>query len=393
MITAYVPNGPNMKAVTVSAGDLPSAAVWIDLLNPQPEEVAAVEALCAIDVPTREEMVEIEVSSRLYSEDGADFMTASVVFGLDSGRPSFAPVTFMLAKKRLVTLRYSEPKSFAIFASKLCRDHAGSAPTPPATAKADPPPDVSETTPSASDPIAEPFFSEEGTTGAGATGDITEGGAIPAGTTAKTSAAKDRSPTADLVLIGLLETVIDRVADLLEAVSADLDKTGDDIFASSTRKKPTGTDDFKSLLRRIGAAGDLTSRVRESLATIDRLLPFLQMAIDRRKPGGRDAKPRVKAMARDVQSLNDFVSFLSNKTTFLLDTTVGMISIEQNAIIKIFSVAAVAFLPPTLIASIYGMNFQNMPELGWTFGYPYALGLMVISAVLPMAFFRYKNWL
>ena len=398
MIIAYVPNGPNMKAVTVSSADLPGAAVWIDLFNPQPEEVAAVEALCAIDVPTREEMREIEVSSRLYSEDGADFMTASVVFGLDSGRPSFAPVTFMLAKKRLVTLRYSEPKSFAIFASKLCREHAATHPAKTRAASAEAETGYHDAFPgpnpdAASNPVADPFPSDAEVSATEAPGDITEGLAVAARTTAKTSAPKDRSPTSDLILIGLMETVIDRVADLLEAISADLDKTGDDIFASSTRQKPTGTDDFKSLLRRIGAAGDLTSRVRESLATIDRLLPFLQMALDRRKPGGKDAKPRVKAMVRDVHSLNDFVSFLSNKTTFLLDTTVGMISIEQNAIIKIFSVAAVAFMPPTLVASIYGMNFHNMPELSWAYGYPYALSLMILSAVLPMAFFRYKNWL
>ncbi|RZI59541.1 MAG: magnesium transporter, partial [Zymomonas sp.] len=101
----------------------------------------------------------------------------------------------------------------------------------------------------------------------------------------------------------------------------------------------------------------------------------------------------VKAMSRDITSLNDFVAFLSNKTTFLLDTTVGMISIEQNAIIKIFSVAAVGFMPPTLVASIYGMNFKIMPELDWQFGYPMAIGLMLISAVLPLIFFRHKNWL
>ena len=362
-----------MKALAVSAGELPDAAVWIDLLNPVPEEVAAVEALCGIDVPTREEMVEIEVSSRLYSEDDADFMTASVVFGLDSGRPSFAPVTFMLARKRLVTLRYSEPKSFAIFAGKLCRDNHA---------------------PAARGTVARRPVGLDRTLEMPAGGPrITEDGGVDADAAARTSAPKDRSPSADIILIGLLETVIDRVADLLEAISADLDRIGEDIFSSSARKKPAGDDDFKSLLTRIGGAGDLTSRVRESLATIDRLLPFLQLTLDRRRRAGKDAKPRVKAMARDVGSLNDFVSFLSNKTTFLLDTTVGMISIEQNAIIKIFSVAAVAFLPPTLIASIYGMNFRNIPELSWSYGYPYALGLMVISAVLPMVFFRYKNWL
>lgn len=346
MIEAYVPTGARMRAVRASPDAIPAEAVWIDLLDPRPDEIAAVEQLCGIDVPTREEMVEIEVSSRLYSQDDADFMTASVVFGLDSGKPSFAPVTFMLAGRRLITLRYSEPKSFAIYAAKLCREtphHAG---------------------------------------------------AIQPGGAEKPAAGRsDRPPLAETVLIGLLETVIDRVADLLEMISADLDSIGEDVFSSSARKKPAATRNFRSLLQRVGAAGDLTSRARESLATIDRLLPFLQLALDRRKSGAKDARPRVKAMGRDVQSLNDFLSFLSNKTTFLLDTTVGMISIEQNAIIKIFSVVAVAFLPPTLIASIYGMNFRFMPELGWAFGYPLALALMIMSAIVPMLFFRYKDWL
>ena len=342
-----MPAGPHMRVVRVEDNAIPEGAVWIDLLNPSTPEVSAVQKLCRLEVPTREEMVEIEVSSRLYSETGADFMTASVVFGLDSGEPSFAPVTFILAGRRLITLRYSEPKSFRIYAAKLCRD-----------------------------PETVPFGVES-----------------RAGASEEPAGVLDKAPTADQILVGLLETVVDRVADLLESISADLDRIGDDIFRSSERKKPTGNDDFKSLLRRIGAAGDLTSRVRESLATLDRLLPFLQLALDRRKGGGKDAKPRVKAMSRDVHSLNDFVSFLSNKTTFLLDTTVGMISIEQNSIIKIFSVAAVAFLPPTLVASIYGMNFQHIPELSWVWGYPYALVLMAVTAIVPMIFFRWKNWL
>ncbi|MCB8838830.1 magnesium transporter CorA family protein [Aurantimonas sp. VKM B-3413] len=350
MIEAYEPEGVRARRRKVAPGDIPETAIWLDLLDPSVEEVAAIEALCGIDVPTREEMREIEVSSRLYSEDGADFMTAAVVYGLDSGKPSFAPVTFILVHGRLITLRYSEPKSFAIFSAKLCRDTAS-------VARAN-----------------------------------GNGGVTPPPLGPAINASEERPTNAQAILIGLLETVIDRVADLLEAISADLDRIGDDVFNSSKQKRPTETDDFKSLLRRIGAAGDLTSRVRESLATIDRLLPFMQLVLDRRKPT-KDAKLRVKAMIRDVHSLNDFVSFLSNKTTFLLDTTVGMISIEQNAIIKIFSVAAVAFLPPTLIASIYGMNFKDMPELNWAYGYPYALVLMVFSAIVPLIFFRYKHWL
>ncbi|MEF2073175.1 magnesium transporter CorA family protein [Consotaella aegiceratis] len=318
-------------------------AMWIDAISPSPAEIHAIEALCSIELPSKEDMREIEVTSRLYSEDGADFMTASVGFGQHEGQPSFAPVTFILAGERLVTIRYTEPKSFALFAAKLCREAPGDA----------------------------------------------EALAALAG---QETGKRSRGPSADSVLIGLLEAVIDRIADMLEGIAADLDQIGSDIFAASSNKRPTGTADFKELLRRLGSAGDLSSKARESLAIFDRMMPFLQITLDRRKPL-KETKARVKAMARDVQSLNDFVSFLSNKTTFLLDTTVGMISIEQNGIIKIFSVAAVGFMPPTLVASIYGMNFHFMPELDWPFGYPFALGLMLISAVVPLVFFRYKRWL
>jgi magnesium transporter len=345
------PSG-HMRAERIDGDVIPADAIWIDLINPSKAEERVVERFASIEVPTREEMREIEVSSRLYSEDDADFMTASVVFGLDTGSPAFAPVTFILTGKRLVTLRYTEPKSFVIYSAKLCRD-AGEA-------------------------MFQPGPAIEGETSA----------QLPGNGNGKTP----KVPTADAILIGLLETVIDRVADMMEAIAADLDRIAADIFSASSTKRPTANADFKSLLRRIGAAGDLISRTRESLATLDRMMPYLQFVLDRRK-GPKDAKARVKAMSRDITSLNDFVSFLSNKTTFLLDTTVGMISIEQNAIIKIFSVAAVGFMPPTLVASIYGMNFKFMPELDWHLGYPMAIGLMAISAVLPLIFFRYKRWL
>ncbi|KQT66222.1 MULTISPECIES: magnesium transporter CorA family protein [unclassified Aureimonas] len=355
MIEVYRADATQVRGDRVAADAIPDEAIWIDLINPSKQEEQAVERLCAIEVPTREEMREIEVSSRLYSEDGADFMTASVVFGLDSGRPAFAPVTFILTGSRLVTLRYTEPKSFAIYSAKLCRG---------------------QTETSAA--LAHVLGADE------------REPQTPA--SAPSSKNGPRIPTADSILIGLLETVIDRVADMLEAIAADLDHIATDIFASSKDKKPIANHEFKELLRRIGAAGDLASRTRESLATLDRMMPYLQFVLEGRK-AGKDSRFRVKAMNRDITSLNDFVSFLSNKTTFLLDTTVGMISIEQNAIIKIFSVAAVGFMPPTLIASIYGMNFEIMPELHWAHGYPLALVAMIVSAVLPLVFFRYKNWL
>ena len=102
---------------------------------------------------------------------------------------------------------------------------------------------------------------------------------------------------------------------------------------------------------------------------------------------------RVKTASRDVQSLADHIGYLSTKITFLLDATLGMINNEQNTIIKIFSVLAVALMPPTLVGTIYGMNFKHMPELDWQYGYPMALGLMVISALLPWFYFKRKGWL
>jgi magnesium transporter len=149
---------------------------------------------------------------------------------------------------------------------------------------------------------------------------------------------------------------------------------------------------FQDVLRRLGRKGDLTSKARESLFGIERLLIFFSQSCGRDEKG-RDLRPRVETMIRDVRSLADHSTFLSSKVTFLLDATLGMINIEQNAIIKIFSVVAVVFLPPTLIASIYGMNFDLMPELHWWFGYPLAICLMIGSALAPFLYFKRRGWL
>ena len=149
--------------------------------------------------------------------------------------------------------------------------------------------------------------------------------------------------------------------------------------------------DFQKLIARIGRAGDLATKARESLVSIGRLLAFAIQASQAR--GRKGSGSRLKTVGRDVASLSDHASFLNQKINFMLDATLGMINIEQNAIIKIFSVAAVVFLPPTLIASIYGMNFTDMPELGLPFGYPLALALMVVSAILPYWYFKRRGWL
>ena len=300
----------------------PAEAVWIDLVAPTQEEERRVETLLGVEVPTREEMQEIEVSSRLYQEDGALYMTAPVVARADTEHPEASAVSFILAGDRLITVRYAEPQPFALFSARCQRAPAA----------------------------------------------YTRG---------------------DAVLAGLLDALIDRIADVLEHIGLEVDDISHEVFEHTS--KP-GRGDFQDVLRRLGRRGDLISKVRESLVGVGRVLMFLTQASMAQRIA-KDLRDRLRTMSRDVRSLTDHASFLSSKINFLLDATLGMINIEQNAIIKIFSVVAVVFLPPTLIASIYGMNFEYMPELDWTFGYPMALLLMLASALTPYLYFKRRGWL
>ena len=306
--------------LTVPSEDF-SKAIWIDLFDPTPEEERAVEQLLGINVPTREDMDEIEISSRLYLEDGGAFMTAILPSHAEHDDPHMSPVSFVLTADRLVTVRYHEPRAFVSF--PLQAERTGME------------------------------FSD-----------------------------------AESLLVGLLEAIVDRLADILEHASRSIDGISRSVFRRDTASAPN----FQTILEQIGRKGDLTSNIRDSLLTLDRLVGFLTHVSLQRK-SAKDIRERLKTLSRDIRSLLDHASFLSQKITFLLDATLGMISIDQNATIKIFSIAAVIFLPPTLIASTYGMNFKFMPELEWTFGYPFAIGLMIISAIMPYAFFKRRGWL
>jgi magnesium transporter len=189
------------------------------------------------------------------------------------------------------------------------------------------------------------------------------------------------------LLIDLYEATTDRLADILETLSHKFDKISKKIF-HNTSDEPI---DYHKLLQGIGSNGDLGAKVRESLASFNRLLVFFEQSAG--ASFDMDTKVRLSIVMKDLSSLSDYASFISNKVNFLLDATLGMVSIEQNNIIKIFSVAAVIFLPPTLIASIYGMNFHHMPELSWYIGYPMAIVLMLFSSFLPYRYFKSKRWL
>src|SRR4051794_10230727 len=325
MLSVFVPSDSSLKKVTVGdLATLPENAVWIDLVKPTAEEDHAVERLAGIAVPTREDMQEIEVSSRLYIENGARYMTATLMCQSDTASPKTTAVTFILAGHKLVTVRYDEPRPFTLISNKLAR-------------------------------------------------------ACPA------------TVGGESIMMDLLDAVIDRAADILERAGADIDRASHDIFEPEGRRVDR-TITYRYILRTIGRKGDLTSKVRESLVSIGRLVLFLANEAEALK-WPKEMRTQLKSMQRDVQSLSDHASYLGNKVTFLLDAMIGVMSVEQNNIIKLFSVAAVVLMPPTLIASIYGMNFKHMPELDWTLGYPMAIVLMLIAAVLPYWFFKWKRWL
>jgi len=199
--------------------------------------------------------------------------------------------------------------------------------------------------------------------------------------------------TGEVVMIGILEAFIDRLAQVLEATGDEIDTISREVFRNKVKKPTVKSRDLQSLIEQIGRKGDMLTLARESLLSIVRLTSFHQTTEVGNSRAAKDMRQELKILQRDASALSDHASFLSNKINFLLDATLGLINLEQNQIIKIFSVAAVVFLPPTLVASVYGMNFDFMPELHWGIGYPWALGLMALSAALPYLFFKRKGWL
>jgi magnesium transporter len=325
MLFAHVLRGSSLARIEVKEGEAcPPGAIWLDMVSPTVTEDKMVEAAVGVSVPTREEMAEIEISSRLYIENGARYMTATVLYNTETDKPATTPVTFILAGQTLVTVRYDEPKPFAFLTVKL----------------------------------------------------------------SKACAINATGPT---IMIELLDAIVDRVADILERLATEIDKVSARVFErNAARDDPNQR--YQAILRTIGRKGDLLSKARESLVSMNRLVLFFTNEAE--SVGlQKDQRAHLKSVGRDISSLTDHAHFLANKITFVLDATLGMVSLEQNNVIKLFSVMAVTLMPPTLIASIYGMNFEHMPELKLVFGYPLALVAMVIAAVGPYLFFKWKRWL
>ena len=317
MLKILRPGAACPEIAAVKAGwKPPKDAIWLDLLQPTREEELAVEMALDLGLPTREEMSEIEPSSRLYQAHGATFMTATLLARREDGKSrADAPVTFVLAKRLLITIRYDELKAFDLFSERAKALEVASASS---------------------------------------------------------------------CLFNLLDTVVERLADLLEHTGIEVETVSASIFA-----RPKGAQ-FEALLTDLARAQSLTSMTRNSLVSLARLFSFAALAQEIK--ADPECQAHLKTLQRDGHSLTEHAGAQSNHIAFLLNAALGLISIEQNGIIKFFSVAAVILMPPTLVASVYGMNFKHMPELEWTHGYPIALILMAITAIVPIIWFKRRGW-
>ncbi len=322
MLNAYAVQNEALVRVETAHDAVPPEVKWVDLLKPEIGEDKLLERCLGIEIPTHEEMLEIEPSSRLYVDHGVRYMTATVLCNTELGAPKLTQISFVLAPGRLVTVRYDTPKPVNLFLNR-----------------------------------------------------------------AQKPGSVQGSP--ESILTGLLDTIVDRVADILEKVSEEIEQVSAGIFRKSDMRRDKT---FQEVLQTLGTKGELVSKARESLVSINRLLLFLATEIEGNKVS-KDVRTLVKTQTRDVESLTQHCDSLSNKITFLLDATLGLIGIEQNNIVKIFAVLSVVFMPPTLVGTIYGMNFKAMPELAWELGYPMAIVLMLVSGIGPYFYFRKKGWL
>jgi magnesium transporter len=314
----------------LTAGSLPANVAWIDLLKPAPDEVAFVKRTTGLEVPSVEDLSEIESSSRLRNRNGAIYLSAPLVYRARSDQPLTTPVGFVLTPQRLITVRFEELTSFNTFAN---RDLAAEG-----------------------DPL--------------------------------TSAA---------VFAGLMDAIADRLADILENIAAELDALSHRLFRSPATELPARrppareSADLRIILRRIGHSGDLASKIRDSLLGIGRIVPYVSTLAADWLP--LEIRPRLDTLRQDVLSLSDYDAHIVNKVQLLLDATLGLINVEQNNIIKVLTIVSVVGIPPTLIASMYGMNFKGMPEYDWSWGYPYGLTMIALSAILPLVWFKWRGWI
>ena len=319
MLIAYASDANALVSLPPEA-DLANA-VWIDLFQPSPEEIGRVETL-GLTVPSLAEMEEIEISNRLYRVAGADYMTVVLPGKTTALEQVIAPVTFILMRGRLVTVRHHAPRPFETFAARADKTSAG-------------------------------------------------------------------CRGAASIFLGLVEEILGRQADLLEGVGRALDDTSRQVFGDQTLQNPAL---LQAVLQKIGSQGELLGRVRLGLLTTERAVAYFSQNLEETHES-KALRPHAKARLRDLQSLEIHADFLSSRLSFATDATLGMVNLAQNVTVRIVSVVAVLFLPPTLIASVFGMNFVGMPGVTEPWGFAASVLAMIGSAAATFYVFKWKNWL
>lgn len=329
MITAYRTDhdGAVSQQSALESGGAANGAVWLDAFNPDEAEAAALHLATGMEIPTWEEMSEIELSSRLRLENGCLTMIAHLIPKSEAKTLPTRPVAFVLQKDRLVTVRRDRFPSFERTAGRCAK-----------------------------------------------------GG--------------EECPSSALeILCALLDEAVSDRADSLELVIKAMDELAEELFSlprtspgKADRENPT----LRELLRRIGETGEILSNVRESLASVQRVAHFLRARLPINQLGENAAA--LDSVNSDIVALSDEASFLMNRLSFYLDATLGMINIEENQIVKVLSAVALIFCPPMLIASVYGMNFANMPELRWEWGYFLALAGMGAAIGAQFWYLRKRKW-
>lgn len=326
MLTAFTCDGEHLRRITDPSPEALRSAAWIDLVSASPDEAGQVQAATGLRIPTEANLSEIESSSRLTAANGVLTLSMPLVSRVED-EPRPLPGGFVLARDRLITIRFAQSRMFDGFADR----------------------EVAAATPN------------------------------------RTSAH---------LFIGLLEAIVDRHADALETVRAELDAISHGIFRSHPLRLGGSKYEDRTLrttLATIGRAGDLISFIRDSQVSAGRIVPYVQTMAKEWLPA--DLAPRLTALTQDIASLNDFDTHLNDKLQFLLDATLGFINIAQNNVMKVLTVASVVGIPPVLLAGIYGMNFKSMPEYDWPWGYAYGLTVIVASALIPLAWFKLRDWI
>lgn len=367
----FLAHRPGTATKAIETPEDAAGSVWLDLLDPTEQELELAESLCGQKLPTLDDLNAIESSSRISVRKGVAFLSSPL---LKRNGTEFlsTPVGFVLTDERLFTIRFQPYQAFETVA-QLVSDHTAMPATTPDAA----------TTPHA----------------------VLHAGEI---------------------LVALIETIVDRLADVLEAMGNLLDTLSHDIFRPSQQGPQIRTmaSRQRDLLQRVGSAGSFCSRMRDTLLGMERITLFLsesrktasaapapgfslssrQISAAQQPLTEADARAaaytlsgaqrtRITTVSRDLSSLDAYVSQAQDKVEFLLDATLGFINIDQNGVMKVLTVVSFIGVAPTLIAGIYGMNFKDMPELNWSFGYWYALSLMAATIVLPLMWFWRKGWL